>query len=91
MQFFTAPTQSATTAAANLRPYLSADDRSQQDKDELSYSLRRKFANQVNSYIARRKKVNLWETIYKNHKDAPQDSKRIRPKIDFKFPPFFKR
>lgn len=91
VKFFTAPTQSATTAAANLRPYLSADDRPQQDKDELSYSLRRKFANQVNSYIARRKKVNLWETIYKNHKDAPQDSKRIRPKIDFKFPPFFKR
>lgn len=72
-----------------LRPYLGIDERSQQDIDELSYSLRRKFANASDHYIARRKKVNLWETIYKNHKDSPLDVKRIRPKLTFKYPPFF--
>lgn len=74
----------------DLRPYLGVDERSQQEKDELSYSLRRKFINHVDTFVARRKKTNLWETIYKNHKDAPVDVKRIRPKLEFKFPPFFK-
>lgn len=73
-----------------LRPYLGVDDRSEDDKKELSYSLRRKFSNRINHFIARRKKVNLWEKIYKYHKDAPLDVKRTRPKREFKFPPFFK-
>lgn len=72
------------------RPYLGVDERDQKDRDELSYSLRRKFANSTDSFVARRKKVNLWEKIYKHHKDAPLDVKRVRPKIDLKYPPFFK-
>lgn len=76
-------------AGRDLRPYLGVDSRSQQEKDELSYSLRRKFANVTDEFIGRRKKTNLWETIYKNHKDAPPDVKRTRPKFDFKYPPFF--
>ncbi|KAH9506985.1 Structural constituent of ribosome [Dermatophagoides farinae] len=74
-----------------LRPYLSIDSRQQQrERDELTYSLRRKFANQIDTFVARRKKTNLWETVYKNHKEAFIDVKRIRPKIEMKYPPFFK-
>nr|XP_027202450.1 28S ribosomal protein S30, mitochondrial-like [Dermatophagoides pteronyssinus] len=78
----------------NLRPYLrsSLDNNidNQREKDELTYSLRRKFANQIDTFVARRKKTNLWEKIYKNHKEAMIDVKRIRPKIEMKYPPFFK-
>lgn len=73
-----------------LRPYLSVDNRKKQDQDELSYSLRRKFANHTSSFIARRKKTNLWEQIYKRHKEAPNNFRRTRPKIEMKYPPFFK-
>ena len=76
----------------NLRPYLAEDFRTEDDIKELSYSLRRRYSNWVDPWVRDRQRVHLWEKVYRFHKEAsPLVSQRCRPKITFKYPPFFTR
>ncbi|XP_054160472.1 28S ribosomal protein S30, mitochondrial-like [Oppia nitens] len=73
-----------------LRPYLSADNRDDWDIQELGYSLRRKYSNHVSSFVKKRQQIHLWEKIFKYHKEAlPIPHIRSRPKMDFKYPPYY--
>ncbi len=76
----------------NLRPYLSEPNLNEEEFNEVSYALRRRYSNWVDPFIKDRQKVHLWEKVYKYSKDAsPLPHIRVRPKYEFKYPPFFKR
>ncbi len=52
--------------------------------------LKRKNCNQLGEWAPTRQRVHLWEKIYKYHKEAsPVPHIRTRPKITYKYPPFF--
>lgn len=90
MQFLTREPQ--TEQEYDLRPYIASDVRSRREVAEQSYVLRRRYANQMDRFVAYRQRVHLWEKIYKFHPEAtPMPHLRSRPKMSFKYPPYFTR
>lgn len=80
IRFVSQKTNESYTSSLNLRPYLSVDERSQEEKEKMFLGLKKLYENRGMEYQSRDWKVPLFEHIFFRAKIARHQITHMKPK-----------